>query len=353
MIQHRVPMFALAGGGAVPLRFTDSTAEHLSTRRRCGLFDFSFMGAWEISGAGAIEHLERLQTRDPTALVPGQIAYTLLCADDGTIINDATIWMFAPDRYWLFTGRKTDAVWIEPAAAEGDPSTVRVTRFDQHAAVLALQGPASGRLLASIVGRDIVASLTYFRFTQTPFLGGTCQIGRIGYSGELGYEIVLPAERALDLWQRLREAGHAYGLLECGFTAADSLRVEAGHILFANELARSRRPIEVGLARLVANVSPRMRGQGALRRAVDASSRLVCVELADSSSPRDESLPQLELTSDVVSPSFGVRLGLGFAPPDHSTLGTRLRCADGTLATVCNRPRHDPTRERPRAQPLG
>lgn len=335
----------------MPEQSGDPVAEHLATRQACGLFDFSFMGAWELAGRDAALILERLQSRDVQRFRPGQIAYTLMCRDDGSVFNDATVWMFSTERYWLFSGRKSDTAWITASAPALE---VAINQIDSELAVLALQGPHSGRILAALMGEAAVRELAYFRFCAVELFGTPCQLGRIGYSGELGYEIVVDATAAARLWQGLREAGARYGLRECGFDAANSLRIESGYILFSRELAQARMPGEIGLARLVTSVSPLRRGYAAsVAGAAAPDACLVCVELASAAAvDKDEKLPPVELTSSAFCPAIGMPLGLGFAAPTHGQPGTVLRTQEGARATVCALPRYDPLRQRPRADPL-
>ena len=345
--ERGVRLAPLPDGGAVPADFGDAVAEHRATREACGLFDFSFMGAWEILGRDAGAHLARLQTRDLRALVPGRCAYTLLLRDDGSVLNDATVWMFSPERYWLFTGRPSDGEWVAQGAQALD---VLVTPR-LSTAVIALQGPASGAALAKLAGSESVRDLGYFRFAERDLPGGPCLVARLGYSGELGYEIVVEASRAVALWQALVAAGRAYGLREAGFEAADSLRIDCGHILFLRELAGARLPAELGLARLVTSVHSGMRGGAALRALSDAPhARLVGLEIGEAGAAADA--PPVELTSESYSPTFGRRIGLGFAPAAHDRAGTVLRAADARACTVTALSRYDPERLRSRGSPL-
>lgn len=336
---------------AAAVGMSDPIAEHLATRQACGLFDFSFMGAWELAGKDATALLERLQSRDVRQFRPGRIAYTLMCRDDGSVFNDATVWMFSRERYWLFSGRKSDAAWITASAPALD---VAITQIDSELAVLALQGPHSGRILATLMGEAAVRELAYFRFCAADLFGVPCQLGRIGYSGELGYEIVVAANAAAHLWQGLREAGARHGLRECGFDAADSLRIESGHILFSRELAQARVPAQIGLARLVTSVSPQRRGHAAsVAGAAPPDVGLVCVELESASGvDHDKRLLRLDLTSSAFCPTTGKQLGLGFTAHMHGQPGTVLCTQDGLRATVCALPRYDNPRRRPRAEPL-
>lgn len=333
-------MQVLLGGGEVPLRFDNSLSEHHATRYACGLFDFSFMGGWEFTGSQAVANLTRLQTRDLAALAPGQITYTLMCRDDGSVFNDATVWKFSDQHYWLFSGRKSDHEWVG----------LDLACIDNTHAMLALQGPNSARVLATLTGAETIRQLGYFRFAATTLCNHACQIGRIGYSGELGYELIVPADAAPLIWQSLLDAGQRFGIRPCGFEAANLLRIESGYILFSSELAQPRSPGELGLARLVTSSSSETRGHAALRAPLRREhSTLVCVELSE---PRLKSTGPsplaLELTSSAFSPLTGRHLGLGFTSAKHSALRTRLICEDGREAAVCRLPYYDSQRLRPR-----
>jgi len=293
-----------------------SAEEHLAVRQGVGLFDFSFMGLHEFDDAAA---LQALQSRDLRRLEPGQVAYTLLLDASGAVRIDATVWRLDSRRYWLFAGKR--------AAYGGRDRSGEL-------AIVALQGPASGMVLARLFGREAVAALRYFRFTELQ----EAIVARIGYSGELGYELLVPAAREAALRGRLLEAGRPEGLRECGWAAADSLRIEAGYVLFDREVDGEANPRELGLERLVD-----ARGADfALRR------KLAGLEILDG--PAGAHLPAASVTSECFSPTFGRRLALGFVPPEAAA-GGEVR-AQGRRARVTKLPFYDPERRRPRAPPL-
>ena len=292
-----------------------SAEEHLAVRRCAGLFDFSFMGLYEFRDAAA---LQAQQTRDLQALRPGQIAYTLLLREDGAVRIDATVWRLEDGGYWLFAGKRA-------AYGGGDRSG--------ELAILALQGPASGAILARLVGRAAIEALGYFRFATMRRL----VVGRIGYSGELGYELLVPAGEADALRQDLLEAGRPEGLRECGWGCADSLRIEAGYVLFDREVDGEANPRELGLQRLVDG-----------RRDFPLRRRLAGLELLEGAA--GEELPAAVVTSECFSPTFRKPLALGFVAPGIAE-GDEVR-AEGRRARVAALPFYDPERRRPRAAPL-
>jgi aminomethyltransferase len=287
--------------------------EHLATRRAAGLFDFSFMGLYEFSGTTS---LQALQTRDLQLMKPGQIAYTLLLKEDGAVLIDATVWRLDAERFWLFAGKR--------ARYGGRDRSGEYT-------ILALQGPASGRILSRLIGAGAVSGLRYFHFIQAPML-----VGRIGYSGELGYELLVPAVDASALGRKLLEAGRSEGLQDCTWAAANSLRIESGYVLFDREVDGRANPRELGLERL------------ALNRTFDFKRRLVGLEMLEEQGGAD--LPPAQITSECFSPTLGKRIALGFVAPNVA-VGALVR-GGARVARVAALPFYDPERRRPRIAPL-
>jgi len=290
-----------------------SAEHHLATRRAAGLFDFSFMSLYEFS---SLEALQGLQTRDLHAMQPSQIAYTLLLGPDGAVLIDATVWRLDERRFWLFTGKRV------PAGGQD--------RSGEHA-ILALQGPASGAILARLVGEDAVRALKYFRFTSL----NDMIVGRLGFSGELGYELLVPASSGHELRQRLL----GEGIPDCGWEAADSLRIESGYVLFDREIDGRANPLELGLGRFVEPP-----------RKFSAGRKLVGLEILEGR-PSDD-LPIAVVTSECRSPTLGKTIALAYAYPGSAAPGTVVRLADGRAARVAALPFYDPDRRRPRSAPL-
>ncbi len=288
--------------------------QHLATRGAAGLFDFSFMGLYEFPSEAA---LQRLQSRNLQDLDAGQIVYSLILNEDGSVFNDATVWRMGGERFWLFTGRRGDYACFRGVARD------RSGEF----AILALQGPRSGQLLSQLVGREAVLGLNYFRFIQKEIW----LVARLGYSGELGYELLVPAAQRDALWHTFVKAG----AVECGAKTMNSLRIESGYVIFDREIDGHANPKELGLERLV---SP--------PRDFPVRKSLIGVEILGTAKP---SSPRVQLTSECFSPTLQKQIGLGFALP-----GARgdVKLADGRGARIVPLPFYDPERRRPRAAPL-
>jgi len=288
--------------------------QHLATRRAAGLFDFSFMGLYEFHGAAA---LEPRQSRRLADIEPGRIASTLLLNDDGSVFNDATVWNMGGDRWWVFSGRPGDVRWFGSAPRD---------HSGEHA-ILALQGPESGRLLARLIGAEAVRQLRYFHFAEHAGM----LIGRLGYSGELGYELIAPRRDEAKLRERLS------GVPACSFEAANSLRIEAGYVLFDREIDGHANPRDLGLERLAPG------------RSFAAMRSLVGLEIEEGYASAE--LPAARVTSQCDSPTLGRGIALAFAPPDVRP-GDFVRADNAYLARVVSLPFYDPERRRPRAAPL-
>ena len=350
LLEHRCTASVdIAPGVQTPARFSGAAAEHLATRRAAGLFDFSFMYCVEIAGAGSQDFLHALQTRAIDMLACGRIAYTLLLREDGSVLIDATVWRLGDDRYWLFTGRRADAAYLTSFARD-----YAVTLHDRSGSqsVIAVQGPASTAIIERVFSARDPRALPYFGFTQLDYAGEECWLARIGYSGERGYELVIANAAAPMLWEALLAAGAGCGLLECGFEAADSLRVEAGHILFTRELATAATPAELGFMRLVDSYRVDFRGAAALRaQRWRAPARrligLLPLQRANGEWRGQGAAGDVVLMSRVRSPLLERDLALGFVPAG-TVSGALVTLANGERARVARLPFYDPARMLPR-----
>ena len=337
----------LPDGGSIALRFTSPADEHLAARRGVGLFDFSFMGWWQFSGREAGVCLERLQTRELAALAPGKGCYTLLCREDGSVFIDATVWCLGSERYWLFTGRRTDASHLAACASSFDVDVQAL--FDRYA-VIAVQGPASAALLARALPQCGPESLSFFAFRPLAIDGYDGWIARLGYTGELGYELLVTDAAAVPLWNRLMQVPIDGVRLECGMEAANSLRIEAGFIHFACELRERVFPAELGLSRLVRTGNAEFIGAPALRRAGQPTRRLAGIVLAhreESDCIAPLSSPRVHLTSDAWSPVFERALGLAFVDASLDR-DARVSIDDGRTGVVARLPFYE--RQAPQAK---
>ena len=343
---------AIAPGIATPRSFGDPRGEHLATRRTGGIFDFSFMGCTAIEGPQALACIDALQTRRLDTLRPGRIAYTLLLRDDGSVLDDATVWRLEQDRFWVFTGRRADYQYI---AEFGAPYDIEISERGPSQAVIAVQGEISRSTIEGCFPSTGLAELPYFGFQQVMFGDVECRVARLGYSGETGYELVVADAAASSLWQALLARGADAGLVECGFDAIDSLRIEAGHILFTRELASPVTPFELGLARLVDFDRREFCGRHPLRAQGrrDPPRRLAGLlpahdDEAGLAPPAHLAEGTAVMTSACWSPLSERRLGIGFVNAEDAYPGTTVRLTSGGRARVARLPYYDPAKVLPR-----
>ncbi len=259
-----------AGYYAVSAYETHHEHEYNAIRNAAALIDVSPLFKYIITGRDATRLVDRLITRDATKLSIGQVIYTPWCDEQGKVIDDGTVSRLEEQRY-RWTAADPSLRWFVQNAAGLD---VSIEDVSETVAALAVQGPTSGNLLRQVAEAD-VASLKYFRVTSGSIAGVPVDISRTGYTGDLGYEIWMPWQRATQVWDALVAAGAPFDLRPAGMLALDVARVEAGLLLIEVDFFSSRKalipaqqysPFEMGLARLVQLGKGTFVGQSALRK---------------------------------------------------------------------------------------
>ena len=229
--------------------------EYNAIRNRAALIDVSPLFKYHIHGRDASALIDRVITRDASTLAVGQVWYTPWCDEQGKVIDDGTVTRVG-DRQFRLTAADPSLKWLRENAAG---LSVELEDVSDRVAALALQGPTSGRLLDAATG-GAVATLKYFRMTRATIAGVAVEISRTGYTGDLGYEIWMPWESAVTVWDALVDSGQPFGIHPAGMLALDVARIEAGLLLIDVDFSSSRRaliasqlysPFELGLGRLV------------------------------------------------------------------------------------------------------
>jgi aminomethyltransferase len=258
-----------AGYYAVSAYETHHEHEYNAIRNAAALIDVSPLYKYIVTGRDATRLVDRLITRDATRLSVGQVVYTPWCDEQGKVIDDGTVSRLAEERY-RWTAADPSLRWFIQNAAGLD---VSIEDVSESVAALAVQGPTSGALLRHVAEADVDA-LKYFRVTPGSIGGVPVDISRTGYTGDLGYEIWMPWDRATQVWDALVAAGPRFDLRPAGMLALDVARIEAGLLLIEVDVFSSRKaliqaqqysPFEMGLGRLVHLDKGRYVGQAALR----------------------------------------------------------------------------------------
>jgi len=243
--------------------------EYNAIRNGAALIDVSPLFKYIVSGRDAVKLVDRVITRDATTLDVGQVIYTPWCDEDGHVIDDGTVTRLAADRF-RWTAADPSGRWIERQA---DGLAAAVEDVSESVAALAIQGPASARVLRTVADVDLDA-VRYFRVTSAAIAGRPIEISRTGYTGDLGYEIWMARGDAGAVWDALMATGPAYGLKPTGLLALDVARIEAGLLLIDVDFFSVRKaltasqvytPFEMGLDRLVDPGKGPFIGRDALR----------------------------------------------------------------------------------------
>jgi aminomethyltransferase len=243
--------------------------EYNAIRNASALIDVSPLYKYLIDGPDAVRFVDRIITRDATKMSVGQVFYTPWCDEHGKVIDDGTVARLA-ERTFRWTAADPSLRWFRQNASGLD---VGIEDISEEMAALALQGPTSAKLLRAVAGSD-VDTLKYFRVTQGSIDGVSVDISRTGYTGDLGYEIWMPARYAVRVWDALMAGGRPFDIKPAGMLALDVARIEAGLLLIEVDFASSKKamipaqaytPYEMGLGRLVALDKGRFVGRQALR----------------------------------------------------------------------------------------
>ncbi len=321
-------------GWSMPLQYTGVLDEYQTVRRQAGLFDVSHMGRIVLSGNGALEFLQLVTTNDVSKLEEHQAQYSMICNPDGGIKDDVFVYRLKKDRYLLCvnsSNRPKIMEWLVQQHREF-PESVQIDDQSTHMGQLALQGPQSRTILFEVLGERF-DGLKPRRSLEVRILGTPTTVARTGYTGEIGYELYVPADGALQLWNHFLKIGKPHGLKPAGLGARDLLRLDMGYFLYGNELTEAITPLEAGAEWIVAFQKGKFIGSDFLQQQnkEGTSRRLIGFELLEKAVPRQgmaicrESRKIGEVTSGNLSPILQKGIGLGFVVTQYSQVGTSLQ----------------------------
>ncbi len=321
-------------GYELPLEYTNIIEEHLAVRKEAGLFDLSHMGEIEVQGGNSLRLVQRLITNDAERLADGKVLYTPLCNPKGGIVDDIMLYRFNSKRFLLVVNASNiEKVyqWIK----KNSLSETNVINRSRELGMVAVQGPASQSIVEEALDKD-KASLPHHGFVEE----GNIIISRTGYTGEDGFEVYAPNNKCPDLWERLMKAGQSApgGLKPAGLGARDTLRLEAGLLLYGNDIDDNTTPLEAGIPWTVKFYKEDFIGREALltQKASGVKKRLVGLELLERGIPRTghsifatgAQLADLNkigyVTSGTFSPSLQKPIAMGYVEKDYAEPGTEL-----------------------------
>lgn len=332
-------------GYEMPVQYpTGIMAEHQAVRTGVGVFDVSHMGEFEVTGPDRNAFVNRATCNDITAIAAGGVQYSAILNDEGTFVDDCTVYRFE-DKVMLVVNASNRAKAWEHLVALKQGANIRLRDISDDIGLLAVQGPRAQAALQPIAGLDL-ETIGYYRHVTGTIGGVDAFISRTGYTGEDGFEIYCRARDTQALW----DAVVAVGATPIGLGARDSLRLEMGYALYGNDIDDTITPLEAGLGWIVKlDKGAPFTGQDALRRqkAAGLTRKLVGFRLLDRGIARHGYPVRHEgRVVDIVrsggqSPSLGAGIGTAFLPAAAATVGTVFEVdARGTMlkAEVVKRP---------------
>ncbi|WP_078536167.1 glycine cleavage system aminomethyltransferase GcvT [Streptomyces sp. FXJ7.023] len=242
-------------GWDMPLRYGSERDEHVAVRTRAGLFDLSHMGEITVTGPQAAELLNFALVGNIGSVKPGRARYTMICREDGGILDDLIVYRLgdteAGSPHYMVVANASNAQVVLDALTARAAGFDAEVRDDRDAyALLAVQGPEASGILKGLTDADL-DGLKYYAGLPGTVAGVPALIARTGYTGEDGFELFVQPAHAVELWEALTRAGEGVGLVPCGLSCRDTLRLEAGMPLYGHELSTALTPFDAGLGRVV------------------------------------------------------------------------------------------------------
>jgi len=335
-------------GYNMPVQYEGVNAEHETVRTGVGVFDVSHMGEFFLRGPKALDLIQRVTTNDASVLFDGKAQYSCMPNGKGGIVDDLIIYRISQEEYLLVVNASNiekDWNWISSHNTDG----VEMENASDAYSLLAIQGPKAAEAMQSLTEVNL-SEMGYYTFTKGTFAGQqNIFISATGYTGSGGFEIYVPNEVAVAVWDAVFEAGKSYGIKPIGLAARDTLRLEMGFCLYGNDIDDTTSPIEAGLGWITkftkdfvdAETLKAQKEQGVSRK-------LVAFEMIERGIPRhDYRILDAQnnvigkVTSGTMSPSMKIAIGLGYVELAHAGLDSEIYVEireKGVLAKVAKLP---------------
>ncbi|MFD8783034.1 glycine cleavage system aminomethyltransferase GcvT [Kitasatospora sp. NPDC059599] len=338
-------------GWDMPLRYGSEREEHLAVRTKAGLFDLSHMGEITVTGPQAGEMLDHALVGFVSALGVLRARYTMICAEDGGILDDLIVYRLREDAFLVVANASNAQLVLDELIARAKGFDAVVTDDRDTYALIAVQGPEATAILADTTDADL-PGLKYYAILPARVAGRDVLLARTGYTGEDGFEVFCHPVDAEEIWQALTTAGEGRGLVPCGLSCRDTLRLEAGMPLYGHELSTDLTPFDAGLGRVVRFDKTTNEGAFIGRKALEQAAAAaetnppkVLVGLVSDGKrvPRAEytvvsadGTPIGRITSGAPSPTLGQPIAMAYVDAAHA--------APGTTVAVDVRGKHEPVR---------
>ena len=313
-------------GYNMPVQYEGVNAEHEIVRNGVGVFDVSHMGEFFLKGENALALIQKVTSNDASKLVDGKAQYSCLPNNEGGIVDDLIVYKVADNHYMLVVNASNiekDWNWISSHNDLG----VDMLNLSEGYSLLAIQGPKAAEAMQSLTSIDL-SNMAYYTFQIGDFAGKSDVIvSATGYTGSGGFEIYFKNEDAEYIWNKVFEAGAAFGIKPIGLAARDTLRLEMGFCLYGNDINDTTSPLEAGLG-WITKFDKEFTNSENLKKQKEAgvSRKLVGFEMVERGIPRhDYEIADANgnvvgiVTSGTQSPSMGIAIGMGYVPTALAT----------------------------------
>ena len=318
-------------GYNMPVQYEGVNVEHETVRNGVGVFDVSHMGEFLLSGENALDLIQKVTSNDASTLTIGKAQYSCMPNGNGGIVDDLIIYKIKEEQYLLVVNASNidkDWNWI----ASHNDLGVEMKNVSEEYSLLAIQGPKAAEAMQTLTSVNLT-EIPYYHFVVGPFAGVEhVIISATGYTGSGGFEIYVKNDFVNELWDKVFEAGAAYGIKPIGLAARDTLRLEMGFCLYGNDIDDSTSPIEAGLGWITkfnkefidAETLKQQKENGVTRK-------LIAFEMIERGIPRhdyeihDENNNVIgKVTSGTMSPSLKLGIGLGYVTIDNAKVDSEI-----------------------------
>jgi aminomethyltransferase len=337
-IHRKTAKLTVFAGFEMPIYYKDITPEHLAVRNSVGIFDISHMGRVMVAGSDSERFLNHVITNDVATMVPNSAQYTVMCTENGGIIDDFVFYKLEPGKFLVVpnaSNREKDRKWL---VENSKGFNVEIEEISDSVSMLAVQGPNAEETLQKISTEDL-SNIGRFRCGRVKLAGVEVFLSRTGYTGEDGFEVFVwnasldKPDKAVKLWNAILETGKPLGIEPCGLGARDTLRLEAGLCLYGNDIDESTTPLEAGLGFVVKLQKDKFIGKERLLEQKNEGTRRkrVGVKMTGQGIPRpgfdiySENGEKIgRLTSGTFSPLLKQGVGMGYVQTPHAQDGTAI-----------------------------
>lgn len=318
-------------GYNMPVQYEGVTAEHETVRNGLGVFDVSHMGEFLLSGPKALDLIQKVTSNDASQLTIGRAQYSCLPNDNGGIVDDLIVYKMKEEQYLLVVNASNidkDWNWISSKNDLG----VDMRNISDDYSLLAIQGPKAVEAMQALTPVDLSA-IKYYHFEVGEFAGVEhVIISATGYTGSGGFEIYVKNDQVEQLWNKVFEAGAAFGIKPIGLAARDTLRLEMGFCLYGNDINDTTSPLEAGLGWITKFTKDFTNAEALKKQKEEGVTRkLVGFELTERGIPRhDYEITDKDgnvigiVTSGTMAPSLNKGIGLGYVPVEYATEGSQI-----------------------------